>query len=946
MNLKRRFKALLFAFVFFSSLTFSNTKDELLMAKVNKNPTSPEERLNSFKKFQYMRENSIFKGLKWKLIGPYWVSGRVTDIAVSHQNKYKFYVASASGGVWVTENNGQTFKPIFDNVAPMITIGDIEVDPTNDNVLWVGTGENNSSRSSYSGTGVYKTTDGGKTWKHMGLTDTHHVGRIVINPENPDIVYVSAIGHLYTRNKERGVYKTEDGGKTWKKILYINDKTGAIDIVMDPKNPDVLYAAMWERERRAWNFVESGSGSGIYKTEDGGKTWKKLSGGFPQGEYVGRIGLDICKSNPNIIYAVVDNQMELKEKNARRQSTNLTALKLEKMPKEEFLKLPNRVLKEFIKEYDIPKEYTPEKLKNMVKRGEITPQMIAEYVIDEERALFETRVKGAEVWRSNNGGITWKKMNKKYISSIFNTYGYYFGQIRVNPKNCNQIYILGVPFMKSDDSGRTFKVISAKDFHADHHALWIDPDNPLHLIDGNDGGLNISYDGGKNWDKVRTLPISQFYTINFDNRKKYRVYGGLQDNGVVMGDNDFTYGKSHPWITIFGGDGGYVWVDPENPDVVYTEYQFGYIYRLNLKKKSYKKIRPYSKIGEKKLRFNWQTPFFISHFNNKILYLGANKVFKSYDGGEHWFAISKDLTTDPPQGDVPFGTITALSESPLKPGIIYAGTDDGLLWVTKNDGVTWNKINTGLPKDKWVSRVVASKYKLERVYVTLNGYRDDDFKTYVYVSEDYGKTWKSIKGNLPNEPVNVLREDPYKENILYLGTDRGVYVTLNRGKEWYSLVTNIPNVAVHDLRVNPRTHELIIGTHGRSAYKLDVTLIEKLNDEIIEKDFHVFRVDKEIKLGFFYTAMGLKQIKPFSVALYSKGKRKLKAKIVCDKKSVFSKKFSIGRGVNELQIILRSPKKEFLNEKCELELKSDKKYYFPVKFVKIGEMNSPETEVK
>ncbi len=927
--------AILILVVFSLALFSYSSKDELLMKKINKNPTPAEVRLKSFEKFLKMKEDSIFKDLEWKLVGPYWISGRVTDIAVSHKNHYKFYVAAASGGVWLTENNGQTFKPIFDNVAPMITIGDIAVSPKDDNVLWVGTGENNSSRSSYSGTGIYKTEDGGKTWKHMGLSETHHIGRIVIDPENPDIVYVAAIGHLYTRNPERGVYKTEDGGKTWKKVLFVDDNTGAIDIVMDPENSSILYAAMWERERRAWNFVESGDGSGIYKTEDGGRTWKKLKGGFPQGKYVGRIGLDICRANPNIIYAVLDNQEPQESKKKSKKKTGLTASDIKNMSKEEFLKLSDKELKEFARNYGLPKEYTADKLKKLVKEGKITPKMIAEYVIDEERALFETQIKGAQVWRSDDGGKTWKKMNKKRIGYLFHTYGYYFGQIRVNPKNCNQIYVLGVPLLKSNDGGKTFINIIAKDLHVDHHALWIDPENPMHLIDGNDGGVNISYDGGKNWDKIKTLPISQFYTINYDYRKPYRICGGLQDNGVVCGVNNFKYGDSHPWVTIIGGDGGYVWFDPENPDIVYTEYQFGYIFRINIKTKEMKKIRPYSKIGEEKLRFNWQTPFFISKYNNKILYLGANRVFKSYNGGDNWFPISGDLTTNPPQGDVPYGTITTISESPIKPGLLYVGTDDGLVWVTKNDGATWEKIVNGLPSGKWVSRIVASKYKLSRVYITLNGYRDDDFRTYIFVSENYGKEWKSIKSNLPDEPVNVLREDPFKENIIYTGTDRGVYVSLNRGKYWYSLLNNLPNAPVHDLRINPSTRELIIGTHGRSAFKLNVSLVEKVTPEILKKDFYVFKPDKKINFEFSHYTMGFSQKKDFIVNVYTPEIREVKVEIVCGKKKVFDKKFTV-KGISGLKIKVKKYDEKLFSKKCVLKLSSKgKRYTFPVEFVKI-----------
>lgn len=728
--------------------------------------TSAEERLKSYEKHLEMKEASIFKMLEWREIGPYFVGGRIDDIEAYESNPYKFYIAAASGGLWVTENNATTWTPIFDHESS-ITIGDIAISQTNENLIWVGTGEQNSSRSSYAGTGVFKSTDEGKTWKNMGLTDTHHIGRVIIDPEDNNIVYVAAIGHLYTYNEERGLFKTTNGGKTWKKILYISPKTGVIDVVMHPKNRNILFAAAWQRVRKAWNFWEGGEESGIYKSIDRGETWKKINNGFPQNVYIGRIGLAISPSNPNVVYAFLDNQE--------------------------------------------PKPGT------------------------NDRAI-----KGAEVYRSNDGGETWTKTNQYYLDGVIFTYGYYFGNIRVAPDNEDVIYVLGVPLLKSTDGGKTFKDASnlgkgggMGDVHVDMHALWINPKNPNHLILGNDGCLNISYDEASTWQKVDNIPLAQCYTIHFDNQKPYHVYTGLQDNGVNRGPSDFKLGRrENTWQMIIFGDGGFVQPQPDDPTIVYAAIQYGNIFRVELKeKKKSKFIKPKSPDEKYPYRFNWLAPFLISHYNPHTLYMGGNKVFKSVDRGEHWIEISPDLTKRQHiDGDVPYATIVSLDESPLFPGLLYAGTDDGNVWVKKSDQANWEKINRGLP-GKWVTRIVASKYKKERVFITLIGYREDDFKTYVYASDDCGKTWTSIKGNLPEEPVNVIREDPVNKNILYLGTDLTVYVTIDRGSTWYSLKNNLPTNAVYDLRIHPRENELIIGTHGRGVFILSVKYIQQLASE-------------------------------------------------------------------------------------------------------------------
>jgi photosystem II stability/assembly factor-like uncharacterized protein len=757
------------------------------------NATPARERLQSFDKHLEMKKSSIFKHLKWKNIGPYFMGGRLTDIEGYDNDPYTFLVASASGGLWRTGNNATTWKPIFDSESS-ITIGDIAVSQTDKKLIWVGSGEQNSSRSSYAGTGVFKSMDGGKTWQNMGLTDSHHISRVLIDPKDNNIVYVAAIGHLYTENEERGLFKTADGGKTWEKILYISPKTGIIDVAMQPGNSGVLLAAAWQRDRKAWNFVECGPESGIYKSTDGGKTWQKAMNGFPQNKYAGRIGLDFSRSNPAVVYAYLDNQ-----------------------------------------------EPKPEKKDQ--KTG------------DANTNLFRTNIKGAEVYRSNDGGGTWAKTHDKYLDGIVFTYGYYFGQVRVDPKNEDILYIQGVPLMKSIDGGKTFKSISKQGgtygvggVHADMQAMWIDPNDGKRLLLGNDGGLNISYDQGDSWQKINNIPLAQCYTINYDNETPYRVYTGLQDNGVNVGPSDFDRGRRDKlWQMILGGDGAFVQAQPDNPDTVFAEFQFGYLFRIDRKNRANSKpIRPKSPDKKSPYRFNWLSPFFVSPHNPHMLYIGGNKVLMSPDRGDFWSEISPDLTdqrnTD---GDVPYATIVSLDESPLSPGLLYAGTDDGNVWVRKDPQAKWLRIDEGLP-EKWVTRLVASKHKKERVYVTQTGYREDDFKTYVYVSEDYGKTWNSIKGNLPEESVNVIREDPGNPNVLYLGTDLTVYVSFERGKSWHSLRGNLPTNAVYDLRVHPREKELMIATHGRGVFLLSVKIISQMSTGIMNKPFHLFPLPEEI----------------------------------------------------------------------------------------------------
>jgi photosystem II stability/assembly factor-like uncharacterized protein len=828
----------------------------------------------------------MLKWFVWRGIGPASMGGRIDDIAAVESNPYIYYVGFATGGVWKTTNNGTTFQPIFDTYSTA-SIGDIAIAPSNPDILWVGTGEPNNRQSSSFGDGIYKSTDGGKTFTKMGLENSQTIARIVIDPKDPNIVYVAVLGHLFGPNKERGMYKTTDGGKTWNNVKFIDEDTGFTDLVMDQSDPKTLYAASYQRRRTSWGFNGGGPGSGIWKTTDAGKSWTKLQGnGLPEG-VLGRIGIDVSRSNPNIIYA----QMEVGA------STGTGGEEQAASP-------------------------TPTPSPSATPTPSPTPDP-----------------KKSGVWRSDDKGKTWRVVSTCFTANncTENNRPMYYSQIRVDPGNPENVFVGGLNFSKSTDGGKKFTSLQQGIAHSDHHAIWIDPKNGNHILIGNDGGLDVSYDQGSTWEFINTIPAAQFYAIAADMRKPYYVYGGLQDNGSWGGPSQTRNQAgitNSDWYRTGGGDGFYSQADPNDYNIVYSESQNGSMNRVDLRTGRSASIRPrvpprrggggvgggaggggrrsggqpgatpsptpegqdpqaalaaiaaaqgFGGFGAnlatnvvptpspgEQYRFYWNTPLVMSPHNSRILYVGGDRFFKSLDRGDTWTA-SADLTKrvdrnmlsimgvsgkDPMasknDGYTSFGYIVTIAESPMVPGVLWLGTDDGNVQVSRDGGATWTNVAknvpalAGKPGEMYhINRVEPSRYDAATCYLAVDGHRFDDLKPYLFVTRDYGVTWNSIVSNLPTTgTVNVIRQDPKNKDLLYVGTEFGLYISIDGGREWRPFMSGLPTVRVDDILVHPRDNDLIIGTHGRGIYILDdITPLQQLGrSKVLDTDAFLFDV--------------------------------------------------------------------------------------------------------
>jgi len=782
-------------------------------------------------------DSATLASFRWRSIGPAIMGGRVTDIEGIPSPSRTFYVAAAGGGIWKTTNAGTTFRPIFEH-EPVVSMGDLAIAPSDTNVVYAGTGEVNSRNSILPGGGVYKTTNGGKTWQYMGLRETQAIGRIVVDPRDANVAYVAALGHAWGPNKERGLYKTTDGGRTWQMSKFVSDKAGFVDVAMDPSNPNVLFAASWQRVRTPYSLTSGGPGSALWKTTNAGATWTRVTGGGFPSTMLGRIGLAISRSDPKVIYALVEADS-----------------------------LPN----------PHPK---PHQARQTLLSG---------------------------LYRSADGGATWTWMNKK------DTRPFYYSQVRVDTKDPNRVYWSSTPMQFSDDGGKTVREATIG-VHVDDHAMWIDPNDPAHFVVGEDGGVAQTWDRGGNYDFLNTIPIGQFYDVSFDMGIPYRVCGGLQDNGSWCGPSQRRSGAitNAMWFTVGGGDGFYTAQDQTNPNTIYAESQNGFIGRVDyatgertfLLKPDYRHryrqfedsmivargdtTRPVTPavtrhVAELRarqkndsllndLRYNWETPFILSPESQSTLYIGGSKVLESTDRGDHIMAISPDLSahdtaeinislhttggiTKDATGAETYGTVVTLAESPVRPGLLYAGTDDGNVWLTRNDGANWENLTgrfPGLPKRTWVSRIEPSYVDTATFYMSFDNHRVNDFTPYLYVTNDYGKTFHSIVANLPRGGPNfihVVREDPANRNILFVGTDVGAYVSLDRGLSWERFMSGLPTVPVNDLKIQPRDHDLIAGTHGRSIWIADIAPLEQMRDSVIRSATYLFKPKPAYEFG-------------------------------------------------------------------------------------------------
>jgi len=722
-----------------------------------------------------------FAGLKFRGIGPALTSGRITDIAVHPQKRQHYFVAAASGGVWKTENAGTTWQPVFDNESSY-SIGCVVIDPKNPFTVWVGTGENNSQRSVSYGDGVYKSVDGGKSWQNVGLKHSEHIGKIVIDPRNSAVVYVAAQGPLWKAGGDRGLYKTTDGGLTWHNILDISEHTGVTDLVYDPRNPDVLIAAAYQRRRRVWTLIDGGPESAIYKSTDGGATWRQIESGLPKDD-MGRIGLAISPANPNIVYAIIE-------------------------------------------------------------------------AANEAGGFF----------RSLDRGENWQKMSA-YVSGS----PQYYQEIVADPVDPDRVYSLDTWMQVTRDGGKSFHKVGEAYKHVDNHALWIDPEDPAYLLAGCDGGVYESFDRGGSWDFKANLPVTQFYRVSVDNAFPfYNVYGGTQDNFTLGGPSRTTniHGiTNRDWFITLGGDGFETQIDPEDPNIIYSQFQYGGLVRFDKRSGEHLFIQPQPGKDEAPLRWNWDSALMISPHSHTRLYFAAQKVFRSDDRGNTWRAISPDLTRNLDRNKLKvmgriqpvdavaknkstsfFGTIVSLDESPSQEGLIYAGTDDGLIQVSEDGGASWRKIERfpGVPPMPYISDIVASQHQATTVFAAFDLHKDGDFKPYLLKSQDAGRSWKSISGNLPERgTVYAIAEDHQEPDLLFVGTEFGVFFTVDGGRRWAQLTGGIPTIAVRDLVIQKRENDLVAGTFGRGFYVLDdYTPLRLIRDGVLRRDAELFPVKK------------------------------------------------------------------------------------------------------